>query len=272
MLRPRAEEKRAVGHSRQATPTRTAPSPANRFFTSHESRLLARYETWPLRFTARQTFLLERTRPHQMLFTRHESRDTNHGFYAFYVARTVHRGTEALQSFFLPPGVLSMKIMARDQGLDSFPASACEVKILAASDRLVRARSLQGFPTISRHFPRFPGISQVPPPLASSAPDAQQSSGRASSEVEPEPREHRTAAPRFTLNDSHLGAGGTSLPFSPCGEGKCVRGLSGRGASRAEEKGARNMAFKVFHESRNTKHESRPFFACFGRRVVRNAG
>ena len=40
---------------------------------------------------------------------------------------------------------------------------------------------------------------------------------------------------------------------------------------RAEEKGARNMAFKVFHESRVTKHESRPFIACFDRWVVRNA-
>ena len=57
-------------------------------------------------------------------------RVTNQGFYAFHVARMVHMGTEALQSFFLPPGVLSMKIMARDQGLDSFPASACEVKSL----------------------------------------------------------------------------------------------------------------------------------------------
>ena len=91
-----------------------------------------------------------------------------------------------------------------------------------------------------------------------------------------------------------------SLHFSPRGEAKWVRGPSGRGASRAEKKGARNMACKVFHESRNkaftvhrpsdissganqapahgfhetrdTKHESRPFFACFDRRVVRNAG
>ena len=62
------------------------------------------------------------------------------------------------------------------------------------------------------------------------------------------------------------------LLFSPRGEAKCLRGPSGRGASRAEEKGARNMAFKVFHESRVTEHESRPFLACFDRRVVRNAG
>ena len=41
---------------------------------------------------------------------------------------------------------------------------------------------------------------------------------------------------------------------------------------RREPLGARNMAFMVFHESRDTKHESRPFIACFDRRVVRNAG
>ena len=85
-----------------------------------------------------------------------------------------------------------------------------------------------------------------------------------------------------------------------------MRGPSGLGASRAEEKGACrcsgriaslrpsyyeicNTAFTVyppsdissganqapshgFHESRDTKHESRLFIACFDRRVVRNAG
>ena len=30
--------------------------------------------------------------------------------------------------------------------------------------------------------------------------------------------------------------------------------------------------FRGFHETRDTKHESRPFFACFDRRVVRHAG
>ena len=34
------------------------------------------------------------------VFTKHESRDTKHGFYAFSVARMVLVGTEALQSFF----------------------------------------------------------------------------------------------------------------------------------------------------------------------------
>ena len=99
-----------------------------------------------------------------------------------------------------------------------------------------------------------------------------------------------------------------SLLFPPPGEAKCVRGPSGLGASRAEEKGAsllaragmlaksppspfglRNTAFPIhwpsdissganqapshgLHESRDTKHESRPFIVCFDRRVVGNAG
>ena len=42
------------------------------------------------------------------VFTKHESRNTNHGFYAFPVARLVPVGTEALQPCFFCPGLLSM--------------------------------------------------------------------------------------------------------------------------------------------------------------------
>ena len=90
-----------------------------------------------------------------------------------------------------------------------------------------------------------------------------------------------------------------SLHVSPRGEAKLLRGPPGRGASRAEEKGAsrlaragviaksspsplgsRNTAFPVhrpsdissganqfsahgFHESRDTKHESQPFYRVY---------
>ena len=60
------------------------------------------------------------------------------------------------------------------------------------------------------------------------------------------------------------------LRFSLRGEVKCVRGPSRRGASRAEEKSARNRACKVFHESRVTNHGL--FSAGFGCRVGRKAG
>ena len=67
----------------------------------------------PFPFTGRHTFLLERTRLidyafHETRDTRHESRlfsDPKHGF---SVARMVLVGTEALQSFFFRPGLLSM--------------------------------------------------------------------------------------------------------------------------------------------------------------------
>ena len=36
--------------------------------------------------------------------------------------------------------------------------------------------------------------------------------------------------------------------------------------------GANQAPAHGFHESRDTRHESRPFIACSGRRVVRNAG
>ncbi len=82
-------------------------------------------------------------------------------------------------SLFLSPGLLRMKIMARDQGLDAFPASACEAKILPASERLVRASSLQRFPTLSRHFPRFPTISRPPsPPQKIKCPRARRQPGQ----------------------------------------------------------------------------------------------
>ena len=94
----------------------------------------------------------------------------------------------------------------------------------------------------------------------------------------------------------------TGLHFSPRGEAKCVRGPSGRGARRLARAGVLEQYIEHgkqaqrshgghttcfdrrvvrhaglapshgFHESRDTKHESRPFFACFDRRVVRNAG
>ena len=57
-----------------------------------------------------------------------------------------------------------------------------------------------------------------------------------------------------------------SLPFSPRGEVKCVRGPSGRGASRLAR--ARwPLKFFTNHESRVTKHESRSFY-----RVLRPSG
>ena len=78
----------------------------------------------------------------------------------------------------------------------------------------------------------------------------------------------------FFVPHEREGIGSCSLHFSPRGEAKWVRGPSGLGASRVEEKGARNTAFdqargasqrkfRGFHETRDTRHESR--LLCFSR-------
>ena len=68
-----------------------------------------------------------------------------------------------------------------------------------------------------------------------------------------------------------------NLPFSPRGEAKWVRGPSGLGASRAEEKGASRLAragvleqYVEHGKQAQRSHGGR--MACFDRRVVRNAG
>ena len=68
-----------------------------------------------------------------------------------------------------------------------------------------------------------------------------------------------------------------SLHVSPRGEAKCVRGPSGRGASRAEEKGASRLAragvleqYVEHGKQAQRSHGGR--IACFDRRVVRNTG
>ena len=58
-------------------------------FTKHETRNTNHglFETRPLRFNGHQTFLLEQTSPPPMVFTNHESRVTNHGLYVFHESR-----------------------------------------------------------------------------------------------------------------------------------------------------------------------------------------
>ncbi len=159
------------------------------------------------------------------------------------------------------------------------------------------------FPTISRHFPALFG---PPTPQPIKGPPAVHRSGWAAGRapfVGNPTKMHKIPDPTGKCAKHSV-----SLYCSPRGEAKWVRGPSGRGASRAKEKGAsrlaragvldkslpsplgsRNTAFPVhwpsdissganqapshgFHESRDTRHESRPFIVCFDRRVVRNAG
>ncbi len=116
-----------------------------------------------------------------MLFTRHETRDTNHGLYAF-------------------------------------------------------------LPTISHDFPAFPAILRPPLPPR---------------ETVSEPRQPFSVG--FT----------TSLHFSPRGEAKCVRGPSGRGASRLARAG---VLEQYVEHGKQAQRSPGGHIACFDRRVVRNAG
>ena len=68
-----------------------------------------------------------------------------------------------------------------------------------------------------------------------------------------------------------------SLLFSPRGEAKWVRGPSGLGASRAEEKGASRLACagvleQYVEHGKQAQRSPGARIACFGRRVLRHAG
>ena len=68
-----------------------------------------------------------------------------------------------------------------------------------------------------------------------------------------------------------------SLHFSPRGEAKCVRGPSGLGASRTEEKGASRLARagvleQYVEHGKQAQRNHGGHIACFDRRVVGNAG
>ena len=135
------------------------------------------------------------------------------------------------------------------------------------------------FPTISRHFPRFPG-----PPH----PPGKGSARRSVAALLRVVARHGAAVARhgrppspapatrpflFTRRQIFL-LERTSLHFSPRGEAKCVRGPSGLGASRAEEKGASRLARAGVLEQyvEHGKQAQRSRIACFDRRVVCRLG
>ena len=81
-----------------------------------------------------------------------------------------------------------------------------------------------------------------------------------------------SAQPKF-----HAAVERVNLLFSPCGEAKCVRGPSGLGASRAEEKGASRLARagvleQYVEHGKQAQRSPGARIVCFERRVVRNTG
>ena len=149
------------------------------------------------------------------------------------------------------------------------------------------SRITASLPTISHHFPRFPGISRPPhPPPPIKCPRAVRLSWSAA----------RTAAPCRAVPPGHCfparcgaamerlwrGMGGGRPPHRQ-------HALSGFHETRDPRpgyclaRGAIQCEFRGFHETRITRHETRLlcfsrdtnhgfFLACFDRRVVRNAG
>ena len=113
------------------------------------------------------------------------------------------------------------------------------------------------FPTISRHFPAFPGISRPPPP----PPSADQVS---------------TRRPPFLVSRP-----GLPPPPGRCFPARCGAAWGGYGAAwaawgapslcpRTVRTGNRTIRVFTKHETRNTNYGLFP--ACFDRRVVRYAG
>ena len=79
---------------------------------------------------------------------------------------------------------------------------------------------------------------------------------------------HETRLLRFTGCQKFL-LDRTSLHFSLRGEAKCVRGPSGRGASRLARAG---VLEPYIEHGKQAQRSPGGHTACFGRRVVRNAG
>ena len=70
-------------------------------------------------------------------------------------------------------------------------------------------------------------------------------------------------------NKHRLTSVSSSLHFSPRGEVKCVRGPSGRGASRLARAG---ILEQYVEHGKQAQRSPGARIACFDRRVVRNAG
>ena len=152
------------------------------------------------------------------VFTKHESRDTNHGLYA-------------------------------------------------------------SLPTISRDFPRFPGISRPPHPPIKCPCAVRRSSRRPPGclRTGESPLSHAEKEECFELRCPASACGAVldqrynlaSLHFSPRGEAKCVRGPSGRGASRLARAG---VLEQYVEHGKQAQRSPGGRIACFDCRVVRNAG
>ena len=145
-------------------------------------------------------------------------------------------------------------------------------------------------PAISHDVPRFPGISHDFP----APPRGGKSNVSAQSSVLGRPRRRTLLRIPWRIRQAWRDASSRSgrcpglrdrvfmvaelqgrcgkipsLHFSPRGEAKCVRGPSGRGASRLARAG---VLEQYVEHGKQTQRSLGGRMACFDRRVVRNAG
>ncbi len=250
-----------------AAPRRATTSPTSGFFTNHESRLLRFSRCFPARCGAAWGGMGGHHPPHRQHGLSGFSRVTNHE------SRPLSPSVPPCP----PPG-------------HGFPVHDCSplftINLNGGGPEQVSAHRQPfsvGLPSraVSPQLPPLSRLLGLWLPRMGPMPGKENALG---------------CANRGTFSAA-LTAG---LLFSPPGEAKCVRGLSGRGERRLARAGvlaksppsplgSRNTTFTFhrpsdisfganqapangFHESRDTKHESRPFIVCFDRRVVRNAG
>ncbi len=190
-------------------------------------------------FTSRKPLILRslRNENHEtrvtafMFFTNHESRNTNQGLCVFHESRMSNRCLWVLKPFslFFRPVLRSMKIMVREMSLIRGLGAPAKEMSFPHHLALFKDLSCPLLPTIARHCPLLPAKKMSQALVASQYGRRSRGPGRV-------PR----AAPRQS--------GCTVEPTN-----HEPRSFLARGASRRE--------FRGLHETRVTKHESRPFFS-----------
>ena len=149
-------------------------------------------------------------------------------------------------------------------------------------DRRTSRTATASLPTISRHFPLFPGKKYCPATVSLPVSRSRWASGQApfaSPVLSLQPM--RSRAQTLDAKDVKYGFGRlfdlaraepfavASLHFSPRGEAKCVRGPSGRDASRLARAG---VLEQYVEHGKQAQRSPGARIVCFDRRVVRNAG
>ena len=190
-------------------------------------------------------------RPHQQqgLSGFHESRNTSHETWPLCFSRNTSHG------LYRRPVAAFLRVVA--QRLRRYGAAVARV------GRLWRWRGMGGRGAAwAAYCPR----ASVPAPVSlSRSPSGQLPLPRTPSE----PMLKKENVLHGAISGAFYIASKPNLHFSPRGEAKCVRGPSGRGASRLARAG---VLEPYIEHGKQAQRSHGGHTACFDRRVVRNAG